>query len=120
VLANVGYGLSAPFRQGLSERCLRWAVGIPYKQKIHPADVAMIFSVSGRGIPRKRHIPDVKPVTAKAMLESAKWQTVSWLTGTNGCLSARFAVARVRVADGPNQRHHDMVPNICPVRTSGL
>lgn len=31
VLADAGYGLSAPFRQGLSERSLAWAVGIPFK-----------------------------------------------------------------------------------------
>jgi SRSO17 transposase len=29
VLADDGYGLSAPFRQGLSARGLAWAVGIP-------------------------------------------------------------------------------------------
>ncbi|WP_346659273.1 transposase [Bradyrhizobium sp. 15] len=29
VLADAGYGLSAPFRQGLTERGLAWAVGIP-------------------------------------------------------------------------------------------
>jgi len=29
VLADAGYGLSAPFRQALSARGLRWAVGIP-------------------------------------------------------------------------------------------
>jgi SRSO17 transposase len=108
VLADAGYGLSAPFRQGLSERGLRWAVGIPYKQKVYPADVAMIFPVSGRGRPRERHVPDVKSVTAKAMLAGAKWQTISWRKGTKGRLSARFAVARVRVADGPTQRIHDM------------
>jgi SRSO17 transposase len=108
VLADAGYGLSAPFRQGLSERGLTWAVGIPYKQKVYARDVAMIFPISGRGRPRQRHIPDVKSVTAKAMLDGARWQTVSWRKGTKGRLSARFAVARVRVADGPTQRIHDM------------
>src|SRR6202521_4739811 len=39
VLADAGYGLSAPFRQGLSERGLTWAVGIPFKQKVYPAEV---------------------------------------------------------------------------------
>src|SRR4051794_3191759 len=39
VLADAGYGLSAPFRQGLSERGLTWAVGIPFKQKVYPIDV---------------------------------------------------------------------------------
>ena len=108
VLADAGYGLSAPFRQGLSERGLTWAVGIPFKQKVYPADVAMIFPVAGRGRPRERHIPDVKSKTAQAMLEAARWQTVSWRKGTKGRLEARFAAVRVRVADGPTQRIHDM------------
>jgi SRSO17 transposase len=108
VLADAGYGLSAPFRQGLSERGLTWAVGIPYKQKVYPASVSMIFPVAGRGRPRQRHVPDMKSVTAQAMLEATKWQKVSWRKGTKGRLEARFAAVRVRVADGPPQRIHDM------------
>ncbi len=108
VLADAGYGLSASFRQGLSARGLTWAVGIPYKQKVYPSDVAMVFPVAGRGRPRQRHIPDAKSVTAQAMLEGARWQMVSWRKGTKGRLSARFAAMRVRVADGPPQRIHDM------------
>jgi len=108
VLADAGYGLSAPFRQALTERGLTWAVGIPFKQKVYPADVAMIFPVAGRGRPRQRHIPDVKSVTAQTMLETAPWRTVTWRRGTKGRLSARFAAVRVRVADGPPQRIHDM------------
>ena len=108
VLADAGYGLSAPFRQGLSERGLAWAVGIPFKQKVYPAEVAMIFPVAGRGRPRQRHIPDMKSITAQAMLEMAPWRTVSWRRGTKGRLSARFAAVRVRVADGPPQRIRDM------------
>ena len=108
VLADAGYGLSARFRQGLSERGLTWAVGIPYKQKVYRHDVTMIFPVAGRGRPRQRHIPDAKSVTAKAMLETAKWQKVSWRKGTKGRLEARFAAVRVRAADGPTQRIHDM------------
>ena len=108
VLADAGYGLSAPFRQGLTARGLTWAVGIPFKQKVYPTDVAMIFPVAGRGRPRQRHIPDVKSITAQTMLETARWQTMSWRRGTKGRLSARFAAMRVRVADGPAQRIHDM------------
>src|SRR5262249_36033486 len=37
----------------------------------------------------------------------AKWRTISWRTGTKGKLKARFAAARVRVADGPPQRIRD-------------
>ena len=52
VLADAGYGLSAPFRHGLSARGLAWAVGIPGRQKVYPAGVSLIFPVAGRGRPR--------------------------------------------------------------------
>ncbi len=104
VLADAGYGLSAPFRQALSERDLRWAVGIPRHQKVYPADVALIFPVAGRGRPRQRHIPDQKSRAAEAILASATWRSISWRNGTKGRLSARFAALRVRIADGPTQR----------------
>ncbi len=54
VLADAGYGLSAPFRQGLTARKLVWAVGIPRHLKVYPAGVQMIWPVAGRGRPRKR------------------------------------------------------------------
>ena len=60
VLADAGYGLSASFRQALSARDLCWAVGIPRHQKVYPADVQLIFPVTGRGRPRLRHVPDIK------------------------------------------------------------
>lgn len=104
VLADAGYGLSAPFRQALSDRGLRWAVGIPRTQKVYPCDVAMIFPVAGRGRPRKNHVPDVVSVPAQAMLESVRWRKLSWRRGVKGPLAARFAAIRVRVADGPPQR----------------
>src|SRR3954447_490623 len=39
VLADAGYGMSAPFRQGLTARKLAWAVGIPRHLTVYPADV---------------------------------------------------------------------------------
>ena len=104
VLADAGYGLSAPFRQALSARDLCWAVGIPRHQKVYPADVQLIFPVANRGRPRVRHVPDVKSRAAHAMLEDAKWRQVSWRRGTKGRLAARFAAVRVRIADGAPQR----------------
>jgi SRSO17 transposase len=44
---------------------------------------------------------------AEDMLANAKWQTVSWRTGTKGKLKARFAAVRIRIADGPPQRIRD-------------
>ena len=108
VLADAGYGLSAPFRQALSERGMNWAVGIPRHQKVYPADVALVFPIAARGRPRQRHIPDSKSIAAEAMLKDATWRTVSWRRGTKGRLSARFAAMRIRVADGPTQRIRDM------------
>jgi SRSO17 transposase len=108
VLADAGYGLSAPFRHALSKRGLKWAVGIPRHQKVYRRDVALVFPVAGRGRPRQRHIPDSKSVSAEAMLAGTSWRSVSWRRGTKGRLSARFAAVRARVADGPPQRIRDM------------
>ena len=108
VLADAGYGMSAPFRQALSERGLSWAVGIPGRQKVYPADVATIFPVAGRGRPRQHHIPDSKSVAAETLLAGQPWRRVSRRRGTKGRLTARFAALRVRVADGPTQRIRDM------------
>lgn len=107
VLADAGYGLSAPFRHGLSARGLAWAVGIPKHQKVYPADVSLVFPVAERGRPRKNAIPDVLSVPAEAMLADADWTELSWRVGTKGPLKARFAAVRIRVADGPPQRIHD-------------
>ena len=91
VLADAEYGLSASFRQGLSERGLAWAVGIPFKQKVYPADVSMVFPVAARGRPRKNAIPDITSVSAQATLEMAKWRQVSWRRGTNPLPSSGFS-----------------------------
>ena len=107
VLADAGYGMSAPFRQGLTARKLAWAVGIPRHLKVYPADVQMIWPVAGRGRPRKRHVPDILSKAAEDMLADAPWQNISWRTGTKGKLKARFAAVRVRIADGPRQRIGD-------------
>ncbi len=107
VLADAGYGLSAPFRQGLTARGLPWAVGIPGRQKVYPADVKLIFPLAGRGRPRQRHIPDILSTPAEDMLANARWREVSWRAGTKGRLKARFAAVRVRIADGPPQRIGD-------------
>src|SRR5271168_3700722 len=80
VLADAGYGLSAPFRQGLTARNLAWAVGIPRHLKVYPVDVRLTWPVAKRGRPRRRYIPDILSMPAEDMLANAKWQTVSWRT----------------------------------------
>src|SRR5262249_54799341 len=82
-------------------------VGIARHLKGYPADVRMIWPVAKRGRPRQWHVPDIPSIPAEDMLADAKWRTISWRTGTKGKLKARFAAARVRVADGPPQRIRD-------------
>jgi SRSO17 transposase len=104
VLADAGYGASAVFRHGLSERGLTWAVGIPRNQKVYGADVALV-PPGGR---KRRSVPDQEPREAEAVLANLPWRRVAWRQGTKGLLAARFAATRIRVGDGPiwaNNRH---------------
>ena len=104
VLADAGYGASAAFRQGLSERGLTWAVGIPRNQKVYGADVQLV-PPNGR---KRRPAPDQEPREAQAVLADLPWRRVTWRHGTKGPLAARFAAIRVRVGDGgtwANNRH---------------
>ena len=97
VLADAGYGLSAPFRQGLTARGLVWAVGILGRQKVYPAGGEVDLSDSWSGRPRERHIPDLLSMPSEDMLADAKWKNVSWRLGTKGKLKARFAaVERIK------------------------
>ncbi len=104
VVTDAGYGISAPFRQGLSALGLLWAVGIPRIQKVYPADVRLGPAPRTRGGPRKTPIPDEEAVAAEAMLAKSSWQRITWRRGTKGPLRAKFAAVRVRVADGPAVR----------------
>jgi SRSO17 transposase len=104
VLADAGYGSSAAFRHGLDERGLRWAVGIASNQKVYEADVQLV-PPTGRA---SKPVPDRDPCEAEAVLAALPWRRVTWRRGTKGKLSARFAMTRVRVGDGPvfgNNRH---------------
>ncbi|WP_442873130.1 IS701 family transposase [Aurantimonas sp. A3-2-R12] len=107
VLADSGYGSSGPFRQALSGRGLKWAVGLSRRQNVYPAEIALIFPVAKTGNRRKYHIPDQPPVSAETMLAGEKWRKVSWRQGTKGRLSCRIAARRVRLADGHRHRMHD-------------
>lgn len=104
VLADAGYGASAAFRHGLSERGLTWAVGIPRNQKVYGADVQMV-PPTGR---KRRPVPNQEPREAEAVLADLPWRRVTWRHGTKGPLAARFAATRIRVGDGgtwANNRH---------------
>src|SRR6201990_3425248 len=65
VLAEAGYGQSAPFRRGLTARGLAWAVGIPRHLKVYPVNVQLIWPIAKRGRPRQRSIPDILSIPAE-------------------------------------------------------
>ena len=104
VLADAGYGTSAAFRHGLDERELLWAVGIARNQRVYGKDVQLV-PPTGRA---RKPVPDQEPQAAEDVLAALPWRPVTWRGSTKGKLQARFAVARVRVADGAvwgNNRH---------------
>lgn len=103
VLADAGHDLSAPFRQALSARNLRWAVRIPRHQKVYSADVELMFPARKRSPSRMHPLPDQQFVPTHKIPETATWRRVSWRCETKGGLAARFTAMRVRVADGPAQ-----------------
>ena len=107
VLADAGYGSSAPFRHALSERGLLWAVGMSRRQMVYPTDVAMIFPTDKARNPRKYHIPDMSPISTEEMLTDETWRKISWRRGTKGALTCHFAARRARIADGHKHRIFD-------------
>jgi SRSO17 transposase len=106
VTADAEYGKAAAFRQALSARGLRYAVGIQPQQFVYPADVELLWPEPTRrgGRPRKHPRPSEPGVRAEAMIEDAfeeeDFQELSWREGTQGPLLARFAAMRVRAAEG--------------------
>lgn len=114
VLADAGYGANLLFRQALSARGLRWAVGVSRVQKLYPLDVEVLppqTRPQGRGV--KYSVPSKPYLSAEwlmATLPKHLWQEVRWRKGTKGWLSAQFAAVRMRVADGPMIGQNDRLP----------
>lgn len=111
VAADAGYGNVGAFRQALSARGLTWAVGIAPRTQVYAATVTLTAPAKPRRGPTSpRPVPAPPHRAASAMLATARWRTVRWRAGTKGMLAARFAVVRVRVADGPADGDDDRLP----------
>jgi SRSO17 transposase len=108
VLADAGYGSCGEFRQGLSERQLRWTVGIVSTQQVYPTEVRLRPPAQGgKGRPRKWGTPTARSVSASEMIERLgprAFRSICWREGTKGPMQARFAIVRVRVAEGARGR----------------
>ena len=102
VLADAGYGMSAAFRQGLSERGLVWAVGIPKTQNVYSPAVELLWPRAATGRPRKHPVPSEEPVAAEAMLARRRVAPGHLAPGHQG--AARGRVRRPAGAPGRGRR----------------
>jgi SRSO17 transposase len=132
---DAGSGKSAEFRQALTARGLRWAVGIDATQQVYPTDVELIAPSHGAmGRPPTPPTPTAPRISAKALIEARLAATgqggprtvrhLSWRRGTKGLLVAEFAAVRVRVADGPRMAGGKRLPGdaawlVCERRATG-
>ena len=105
VVADAGYGNDTAFRDQLTERALRYVVGVMGTLSVWPEGTAPLPPApwSGRGIKptRLRRDAQHQPVSVKKLamaLASEQWKTLSWREGTNRPLRSRFAALRVRFA----------------------
>lgn len=114
VLADAGYGTCSEFRAGLSKRNLQWTVGVLSTQTAYSASVRIIPPKPKRtsGRPPTRGTPSETSRSVVELIDElgpSAIRRVTWRTGTKGPLSGRFALRRVRPADGPRRppsNHH--------------
>jgi SRSO17 transposase len=104
VLADAGYGVSGPFRDGLVERGLHYIVGVTDEMVVFTAPP--VWEEPGArtgGRPRKRHRlaeESPRPMGLKALATQTPLWKVTWREGTKGKLSGRFAWLRVWPGQG--------------------
>jgi len=114
VLADAGYGTCGEFRAALTQRKLLWTVGVLSTQTAYPASVRVRPSKPKRtgGRQPTRGTPTAPSRSVASLIEElgpSAIRRISWRKGTKGPLSGRFAMMRVRPADGPRKsptNHH--------------
>jgi SRSO17 transposase len=104
VVADAGYGVSGPFREGLARRGLHYIVGVTDEMVVFEQEPEWVAPGSGRaGRPRSRHRlaeGSPRPVTLKDLAARTALRKVTWREGTKGALSGRFAWLRVWPGSG--------------------
>ena len=109
VVADAGYGVSGPFRDGLAQRGLHYIVGVTDEMVVFteeptwgaPGPAARPSKAGGR--PRKRSRlkeGTPRPVSLKDLAAKTPLRKVTWREGTKGKLSGRFAWLRVWLGGG--------------------
>ena len=104
VVADSGYGVSGPFREGLAGRGLHFIVGVTDEMVVfaeEPTWDEPTASTGGR--PRKRHRlseGSPRPVSLKDLAARTPRRKVTWREGTKGPMWGRFAWLRVWPGQG--------------------
>ena len=128
VLADAGYGCSIEFRAELTALGFTWAVGVNCDQLVYQRNVSVRQRPTPLlGRPPKHGNPSQRPRTVAEVIEDLgkrAFRKITWRRGTKGALTARFALVRVRPADGPKNADKQRLPGgehwlVCEWRTSG-
>jgi SRSO17 transposase len=104
VVADAGYGVSGPFRDGLDERGLHYVVGVTDEVVVfaeEPRWIAPESGATGRPRTRPRLADDSpRPASLKDLAARTPRRKVTWREGTKGPMRGRFAWLRVWPASG--------------------
>jgi SRSO17 transposase len=104
VVADSGYGVSGPFRDGLAERGLHYIVGVTDEMLVFTEEPKWDEPKAGTGgRPQKRHRlseSSPRPVSLKELATRAPRRKVTWREGTKGPMWGRFAWLRVWPGQG--------------------
>jgi SRSO17 transposase len=104
VVADSGYGVSGPFRDGLAERGLHYIVGVTDEMVVFTEEPRWDEPKLGTGgrPPKRRRLAEgsPRPVSLKDPAARTPRRKVTWREGTKGPMWGRFAWLRVRPAGG--------------------
>jgi SRSO17 transposase len=104
VVADGGYGVSGPFRDGLAGRGLRYIVGVTDEMVVFAEEPTWDEPKAGTGgRPRRRHRlaeGSPRPVSLEELAARTPRHKVTWREGTKGPMWGRFAWLRVWPGQG--------------------
>jgi SRSO17 transposase len=99
VVADSGYGVSGPFREGLSKRGLHYIVGVTDEMVVFTEEPKWEEPRAGTGgRPQKRRrlaAGSPRPVSLEELAARTPRRKVTWREGTKGPMWGRFAWLRV-------------------------
>jgi len=118
IVADAGYGDSATFRQGLTDRDLAYVVAVKGATLAHPADaLPATAAYSGRGRPPTRRYPPAATCRDLVLAAGTVALTeITWRRGTKtgpanptAAMRSRFVALRIRPANRTIPRDEDGV-----------